>query len=49
MRVRIWALVIALVVVAAVFACAKKAAVGIPSVQPAPPSSDPVDAESVKR
>src|SRR6185503_1000077 len=48
MRVRIWALVTALVVVAAVFACAKKAAVDIPSVQPAPPSSGPVSVDSVK-
>ena len=37
MRVRIWALVTALVVVAAVFACARKAAVDLPSV---PPSRD---------
>jgi len=48
MRVRIWALVTALVVVAAVFACAKKAAVDIPSVQPAPPSSGPVAVDSLK-
>ena len=48
MRVRIWALVTALVVVAAVFACAKKAAVDIPSVQPAPPSSGPVEVDSAK-
>jgi Ca-activated chloride channel family protein len=48
MRVRIWALVTALVVVAAAFACAKKAAVDIPSVQPAPPSSGPVAVDSVK-
>src|SRR5687767_11517777 len=37
MRVRIWALVTALVVVAAVFACARQAAVDLPSV---PPSRD---------
>ena len=34
MRVRIWAVVTALVVVAAVFACARKAAVDLPSVPP---------------
>ena len=34
MRVRIWALVTALVVVAAVFACARKEAVDIPSAPP---------------
>ena len=40
MRVRIWALVGALVVVCAVFACGKKV-VDEPSVQPPPPSSAP--------
>jgi Ca-activated chloride channel family protein len=41
MRVCIWALVTALVVVAAVFACARKAAVDVPTVQPAQPSNGP--------
>jgi len=41
MRMRKWALVIALVIVAAVFACAKKVA-DVPSVQP-PPSAAPAE------
>jgi len=41
MRVRIWALITALVIVAAVFACAKKVA-DVPSVQP-PPSAAPAE------
>ncbi len=47
MRVRIWAVVIALVVVAAAFACAKKAAVDIPPVQPAPASNSPATEPAV--
>ena len=41
MRVRIWALITALVIVAAAFACAKKVA-DVPSVQP-PPSAAPAE------
>ena len=42
MRVRIWALVTALVIVAAAFACAKKVA-DVPPVQPPPSSAVPAD------
>src|SRR5262245_41747890 len=47
MRVRIWALVTALVVVAAVFACARKAAVEKPPVQSVQPPSSPADVKGV--